>query len=178
MKIVKYLGLGLLILIVLLALVGFLLPSNYHVERSVSIKCKPADVFQYINNLKTWPDWTVWNTSNYADLKQEFHEPSSGAGASYSWTSTKAGSGTMKLVSADPEKGIAYELDFEHGKYPSKGVIKTEATRRHGLKVTWTNEGELGMNPIGRYFGLMMDDMLGADFQQGLENLKGKVEKK
>ena len=177
MKVLKYLGLGLLILIVLLALVGLLLPSTYHVERSISIKGKSADVFQYINNLKTWPDWTVWNAAKYPDLKQEFHEPSSGAGASYSWTSKQTGDGTMKLVSADPEKGIAYELDFEHGKYPSKGVIKTEAAG-DSVKVTWTNEGELGMNPIGRYFGLMMDSFLGPDFQKGLENLKEKVEKK
>jgi hypothetical protein len=37
---------------------------------------------------------------------------------------------------------------------------------------TWTNEGEMGGNPINRWFGLMMDRMVGPDFEAGLANLK------
>ena len=34
----------------------------------------------------------------------------------------------------------------------------------------------MGMNPMGRWMGLMMDGMVGADYDQGLANLKALVE--
>ena len=37
-------------------------------------------------------------------------------------------------------------------------------------------QGDLGSNPINRYFGLIMDRMMGPDFEEGLNTLKGKVE--
>jgi carbon monoxide dehydrogenase subunit G len=45
-----------------------------------------------------------------------------------------------------------------------------------GTQVTWTFETELGMNPIKRYFGLMLDRLLGADYEAGLTALKALVE--
>lgn len=37
---------------------------------------------------------------------------------------------------------------------------------------TWGFDTDLGMNPIARYFGLVMDSMLGADYEKGLAKLK------
>jgi hypothetical protein len=32
--------------------------------------------------------------------------------------------------------------------------------------------GDVGSNPVNRYFALFMDNMIGSDFEIGLENLK------
>ena len=40
-----------------------------------------------------------------------------------------------------------------------------------GTRATWANEGEVGY-PLGRYFGLFLDGMMGPDFERGLKNLK------
>jgi len=85
------------------------------------------------------------------------------------------GQGAIKLTHAEPDKRIFYDLDFEHGKYKSTGAIMLEAGGEN-TKVTWSNEGDLGANPINRYFGLMMDRMMGPDFEEGLNNLKRAVE--
>ena len=177
MKILKFILLGFVALVVVFLIVGFFLPGTYHVERSIVIKGKAADVYPYISNLKTWNDWTAWNEQRYTDLKQEFGTITSGTGASYSWTGKDSGEGTIKIVSADPEKGIAYDLDFAHGKYFSNGEIRLEPTG-DSVKVTWTNEGKLGLNPLDRYFGLFMDKLMAPDFEKGLANLKAKVETK
>lgn len=34
----------------------------------------------------------------------------------------------------------------------------------------------MGINPVNRYMSLMMDGMIGPDFELGLENLKTVVE--
>ena len=38
--------------------------------------------------------------------------------------------------------------------------------------------GETGMNPVAKYFILLMDYGIGADFEQSLANLKRKLEAK
>ena len=38
--------------------------------------------------------------------------------------------------------------------------------------MTWSNDGDLGNNPLMRWMGLAMDKMVGADFDAGLANLK------
>jgi len=40
------------------------------------------------------------------------------------------------------------------------------------VKATWGFHNDIGFNPIGRFFGLMMDGMLGPDYEDGLARLK------
>jgi hypothetical protein len=42
----------------------------------------------------------------------------------------------------------------------------------NGTKVAWSINGDGGMNPIFRWFGLFMDKLVGPDFEAGLKNLK------
>lgn len=46
-----------------------------------------------------------------------------------------------------------------------------------GVKVVWSDAGDLGMNPLSRWFGLFLDRMIGPDFEKGLSNLKRNLEK-
>ena len=57
----------------------------------------------------------------------------------------------------------------------SSGQLRLE-TAGAGTRVTWTNEGDMGANPVNRYFGLFMDRLVGPDFEGGLKNLKVLVE--
>ena len=43
-------------------------------------------------------------------------------------------------------------------------------------QVTWGFESELGLNPMSRWMGLMMDNWVGGDYERGLVNLKTLVE--
>src|SRR5690606_16939708 len=42
--------------------------------------------------------------------------------------------------------------------------------------VTWSMQADMGNNPIGRWMGLMMDSIVGADYETGLASLKKLVE--
>jgi hypothetical protein len=77
----------------------------------------------------------------------------------------------LMIDRTDDEKGVWYTLDFESGKYVSEGAITIEP-QGEAVKVTWHNGGHLGYNPVNRYFGLLMDKMMGPDFEKGLSNLK------
>ena len=175
MRILKSVLLALIAVLAVLVVIGFLLPASYHVERSVTMRAKPEDIFHHLHTLKTWPEWTAWNQQRFPDMKAGFSGPAAGAGATYDWDGKDVGRGCITLTAADPKKGVEYDLNFEDGAMLSKGSV-TMAPAGDDVKVTWINEGRLGSNPINRYFGLMMDRMMGPDFEKGLTNLKQKLE--
>lgn len=177
MKALKKVVLIVLLIPIALVIVSLFLPSTYRVERRVTMSARPAAVFPHINTLKQWPEWTAWTVAKYPDMKMSFTGPEVGVGASYSWEGQSTGRGTLKITRSEPERGIGYDLDFENGKYVSKGAITLEPSGE-SVSVTWSNEGDLGWNPVSRFFGLFMDKMMGPDFEEGLRNLQKKVEVK
>lgn len=174
-QIVKRALLGIAGVAALLLIIGFFLPGSYRVERTTTIKTKPEAIFPWLNNFKKWPDWTAWNVQRYPDMRITYQGPESGVGAVYLWEGKTSGQGTMKITKSEPGKGIGYDLDFEHGKYVSRGTITLEQTGDL-VTVRWVNEGDLGRNPVNRWFGLFMDGMMGPDFDKGLNNLRRKIE--
>ena len=171
MKILKRVLLAVVVLVVLFLLIGLFLPSRYRVERSVVVQAKPAAIYGQISNFKNWLQWTAWNQAKYPDMQVKFDGPGTGVGAGYSWEGKSTGQGSIKFTRVEPDKGIWYDLDFELGKYKSTGAITLEQAGDR-IKVTWSKEGDLGGNPVHRYFGLMMDRMIGPDFEEGLAKLK------
>src|ERR1041385_8564146 len=165
--------------IVLLALVvvSQFLPSTYRVERSVVIAAKPEGIFPWLNNLRKWPEWSAWNAAKDPTLGYAYEGAEEGVGAASRWDSKKFGEGSMKISEADPGKSLKFDLAFDHGKYLSKGTI-TLAAAGEGTKVTWAMDGTVSRNPLDRFFSLMMDSMVGKDFEEGLRNLQAKAEGK
>lgn len=175
-QILANVGITLLALVALVLLVGLFLPRTYLVERSIDIQAAPEAIYPDLASLRRWPEWTVWNRDLDPGLELNYGTPDTGVGAEYSWQGPKLGDGQLKLVRADPATGIAYELSFQKGSMRSEGVIALEKVAGV-VRVTWNNRGDLGKNPINRYFGLMMDKMVGPDFEKGLQNLKARAER-
>ncbi|MFI5164164.1 MAG: SRPBCC family protein [Bacteroidia bacterium] len=169
MKIVKGILITLIILVAIVATVGFLSPSYVHVERSLVINAPPQIVFEQINNLKNWKKWSPWYKKDTA-MKMEYNGIEAGAGASYKWSSKNknVGNGEMTITSSSRDT-ISTAMNFMENGIATAKFSLTKAG--NGTKVTWTMESDMGMNPIGRIFGLFMDKMVGPDFENGLTNL-------
>ncbi len=166
---------GLLVIIVLVALGGFLISPEVHVERSIVVNAPAEKVFNQLNSFPNWTAWSPWQEMD-PNMTHEYSGPESGVGHSDSWTSEvkNVGSGTQTIVKSEPTSYIESELDFgEQG--TGKGFFKLEP-EGEGTKVTWGMETDMGSNPIARYMGLMMDKWMGPVFDQGLNDLKAHVE--
>jgi hypothetical protein len=177
MKLFKKLLLGLLALIALLLVIAVFLPSKYHVARQIVIRARPDAIYPWVNNIRKWPEWTAWNKDRDPTLTFSYEGPPEGTGAVSKWDGKKTGNGMMTFTECSPASGVKYDLSFEHGKYKSVGGLSFEPSG-DATQVTWADDGDLGANPISRYFGLAMDHMIGPDFEAGLRNLKQKVESK
>ena len=174
-RLLSNLAVTLLAVVAVLLLVGLFLPRNYHVERRIEIRARAETVYPDLARLRRWPEWTVWNQEMDPAVRFTFESPDTGVGAAYEWTGPKLGEGRLRLTKAEPSSGVWYELDFDRRKYLSNGSITFEGTN-DVVRVTWLHEGSLGKNPVGRYVGLFMDKMLGADLEKGLARLKQRAE--
>ncbi len=166
---------ALVVLGVALLLGGFLLPSAFRVERSVVIKAPPEAVFAPIADLKRWKEWGVWQQRDPL-MELSYSASSTGVGATSSWRSKSQGNGGAKITQVDASKKFVFELSFEGFDRPSLGTYLLEPAEG-GTRVRWIMEGDVGANPISRWFAFFMDRLVGSDFEAGLANLKKNVEK-
>ncbi len=165
---------ALVVLVVVVCGVGFILPSDYSVERSVVIKAEPSAIFPYLNDLKRWPEWSPWTKEKYPKMETTYHGADSGVGAESKWTDPDNGNGRMVITKSDPENGIDYDLFFDE--FPkSMGTITLKPVDG-GVEISMTNAGDLGGGIISNYFVLMMGPMMGGEFEDGLAKLKAVVE--
>ena len=167
----KKILLSLLVVVVLLIVVGFFLPKISIVERTMLIKAKPEVVFGQINNLKNWEQWSPWHQLDKS-MKINYANITTGKGASYTWSSENdnVGSGTMRITQSSPNDSINMSVDFgDHGTSAAKFILTPDT---EGVTVKWIGSFDMGNNPLGRYFGLMMNKFVGGDYEKGLNNLR------
>ena len=163
------------VLVGVLLLGGLLMPSAYRVERTATIFAPPAKIYPLIASPRAWTTWTVWNQRE-PNMKTAFSGPESGKGAKWDWEG-KDGKGAMEFTDAEPDKSIRYRLTFVDMGMVSTGAL-TLAPEGDSTRLSWTNEGDVGKNPLFRWMVPFMDSMMGPDFQGGLANLKALAEKK
>ena len=170
-KILKYLGLA----VVLLIAIAYILPGQVHVKRATVIEAPPADVFKLVNGFENFNQWSPWYERDpEGDYKIE--GPASGVGARMTWASEKpdVGSGSQEIVEIVEDKLVRTKLDFgEMG--DANAFFEIEPNGEH-TRLVWGFDTELGLNPVSRYFGLMFDDWIGADYEHGLAKLKNLAE--
>ena len=171
MKTFKKIMMWALAIVLILILVAYVLPKIYKVERSVYIKARPDLIYDLTSNFKKWKLWEPWtkaidSTAVYVLIGKEGQ-----VGSIWKWDGKILGNGQMTATGFIPGQQFAYDLEFNKGKYRSKGKITIEKAG-DSCKVSWIDEGYLGYNPINRYFGLFMDKMLGPDFTKGMNKLK------
>ena len=170
MKWLKRIVIGLVAAVAVVAAIGFLLPDNYTVERSIVVNASPTEIHEYTGDLRRWPEWGPWQEGD-PTIQTTITTPT-GVGAHQRWTGD-SGTGELTLTASDPSKGVAYDLQFDE-QWQSVAEI-TYAADGDKTTVVWRMAGELGMNPVSRYFGAMMDVLVGPMFERGLARLKERV---
>ena len=166
---------GLVVAIIALVGAAYMLPQIVHVERTTVIDRPAASIFPYINSLRRANEWSPWLELD-PNLKLTFAGPEEGVGAKMSWTGNKSvGTGSQVITQSIPNRKVAVDLDF--GDQGGGKAALTLTTTEHGTRVVWSVDIDVGNNPIGRYMGLSLDKMIGADYERGLAKLKAVVER-
>lgn len=170
-------GLAVVAIAVILILAA-MKPSDFVVERSVTINRTPDRIAPLINDFHNWNEWSPWVKLD-PEMKTSFSGAPSGVGSIYEWDgNSKVGKGRMEIRSIQPAK-TTIKLDFLkpfEGHNTADFVLEPEGNS--ATRVTWVMYGPLTFIP-GKVMSVFtnMDSMIGDDFQRGLANLKATAEK-
>jgi uncharacterized protein YndB with AHSA1/START domain len=175
MKALKGLAIVLLALIAVLLAGGLLLSSRFEVTRTVQVTAPPEKIYPLVAAPRAWKQWSVWNRRDPA-MEISYSGPESGVGAVWAWKSKSEGDGRMSFTAAEPPQRVAFDLYFPDFGTTSRGDLRF-TPRAGGTEVRWTMHGDMGGNPLYRWFALFADGMVGQDFEAGLANLKQLAEK-
>jgi uncharacterized protein YndB with AHSA1/START domain len=179
MNIIKKILLGLFGIIVLALLIALFLPKKYAVEREITINQPKDSVFNYVKYLKNQDSFSVWSSKDPA-MKKTFTGTDGTVGAIAGWDSKdeNVGVGEQEIKKIVEGERIDYELRF---KVPVESTafafMSTEAISPNQTKVKWAFNGNMPY-PMNLMLPFMnMEQMLGKDLQDGLNNLKVVLEK-
>jgi uncharacterized protein YndB with AHSA1/START domain len=175
MRILKWVVGIVLLMAALLVVGGLLLSPTFSVQRSVIIDAPAPKIYALLASPRQWAQWSAWNRRD-PDMQIAYSGPESGAGAAWSWSSEGEGDGKMTFTAAEPDKRLAYALYFPDFGTTSTGELNLRAEGR-STRVSWSLDGDMGANPLWRWFALFMDRLVGKDFEEGLANLKSLAEK-
>jgi len=156
---------------------GFLLPDHYEVEEEIMVDAPFQDIYPFLSDLKKWQDWTVWSKKEDPSLVVRYEGSEIGQGAKQIWKGDKMGDGELMLTESNLGDGVYYVMKMNDGNVKMKGSIVFRPISPERTKVLWNVSGELGSNPLFRYFGILMKNMISNDLQKGLVNLKEIAEK-
>ncbi|HEY2627621.1 MAG TPA: SRPBCC family protein [Usitatibacter sp.] len=154
---------------------GLFAPSSFLVSRSTLINAPAKKVYDLVVEPRQWANWSEWNRRDPA-MKITYKGPPFGMGARWDWVSKTEGSGSMEFTRVEPDKVVEYSLLFPDYNMKSTGALRLEP-EGNATRITWTNTGDVGGNPLKHYMALMMDHLVGPDFEAGLRNLKALAEK-
>lgn len=173
----KRVFLTLIVLVIALVCISFLLPGKAEVSRNIAIDAPAEAIFPYVNSMQETEHWSPW-LSRDPETKLSYSGPDTGVGNMLSWSSEnpEVGTGTQTIIESVDNQSVKTALDFG-----AMGIAKATFTLQpdgSATKVTWGFVTDLGLNPMARWMGLMMDKWVGADYERGLQNLKTLVESK
>ncbi len=173
----KRISFGALLLFVVLVVIGYMLPTQVHVERSITVERPARVLFTIIDDYRYFKQWSPWLARD-PNAEYVISGPDTGVGARLSWTGEPhlVGSGWQEIIASKPYEQIDIRLDLD-----SQGSADTRFTFQPvggATRITWSFDSDLteGLDLfdgfLARYFGLLFDRWIGTEYEQGLANLK------
>lgn len=152
-------------------------PDTFTITRTQTMKAAADQVFPHIDNFHNWREWSPWEEID-PNLKRTYSGPESGNGATYAWDGNNdAGSGQMVITESTPPSKVLIKLTFTKPFQAENTATFTLEPEGDATKVSWSMSGaNQFMMKVMQVF-MSCDDMIGKDFDKGLNKLKALVEK-
>ncbi len=166
---------ALAVLVVVFIIIVAMRSADFLVSRSATIPARAAVVFEHVNDLHKFQDWSPWAKID-PQCKVTYDGPPAGTGASFAWAGNReVGEGRMTILESRPGELVRFRLEFLK---PFKATNTAEFDFKpagNQTEVTWSMYGQ--NNFMMKAFSLFMDGdkMVGPDFEKGLANLKTAV---
>ncbi len=171
----------LFLLVVIFAIVAYVIsqqPDEFRITRTRTLNAAPENIFQQVNNLRLWNAWSPWARLD-PNAVTTFEGPEAGVGAVMRWSGNKnVGQGSMTVVESSVPSLVKFKMEFLKPMKATNSAEFTFTAQGGQTEVSWSIYGH--NNFMRKIFDSLLncDKMVGVQFEKGLTNLQGLVEKK
>ena len=172
MKALKYILFIILILVIGVSIYIAVQPNSFEVTRSRTIEAPAQVIYNNVIDFKNWEAWSSW-VERDPETVITLSEQTEGVGGSYSWVDSN-GRGSMRTLETNPPNSITQELQFGDFE-PSQIQWTFEPLENGKTNVTWSMHSD-NVPFVFKATALTsggFDNMIGPDFDRGLEKLDG-----
>lgn len=175
MKVLKWIGIIIVVLIVLALTYSALQPNKMTLEESIVIEAPVSKVYDEVMSYDTWNQWATWNMKD-PNMEVEYSGTPGEVGYKSSWKSEnpEVGIGSQEIVELTPNESINVAMNFAGWDGTSYANWKFEEVE-NGTKVSWGFEGSETPFYLNWMNGIMQG-MVSIEYKASLKNLKERVE--
>ncbi len=173
MKILKYLGIGLLVIVALVLIIALFVPKDVVYEKSILINAPIETVWENTNSLADMDKWNPWDEKDPMMVK-DFSGIDGTIGAMQSWDSDvkEVGKGSQTITNIEAptlfETDLLFLTPYES---EAKAYVKL-AQEGDQTNVTWGFKSVMPYPLNITSLFINMESMMGEDWNKGLTKLK------
>jgi hypothetical protein len=165
------------IVAVLGVLIGVVLPSHGHVEKSVEVSHNIRHIYDVLQNYRRFNEWGAPRAMD-PKVRYTISGPASGPGAKINWESAERGlgNGAYEVAAGDPNAKIVWNIENQwKGENKHYTITLEPQTNQRLTKVRWAYDVDYGWDLAARYAGLYIHGDLPQNIQINLQNLQSLI---
>lgn len=158
-------------IILIVGFVGFFLPADYRVVRSIVIDASQDEIQKKMFRGDYLPNWMFIQNGRIDSFKGTLNEGRD-VGLSYDGITEK---GLLSLVEFSRQV-----VRFNVRPKPKVNQVHNEISfqsKVNGTEVAWVIEGHLNVGLLGPYLAFFANDIAGDNFEKSLQQLKDLIER-
>ncbi len=176
MKILKFIGFLVVLVVVIVLVAGAVMKKDFHFERKTTINAPKDRVWNNIVMFENHKKWSQWQQLD-PKMKTSISGMDGTVGAKMSWESEhkEVGKGSQTIKSIRDNERIDYDMDLGQGTKPTSYFKVTGDSVK--TDVAWGMDAHIGF-PFNAIAGIFMTDKaMNEMFDKGLSMLKETSEK-
>ncbi|MCH8618339.1 SRPBCC family protein [Undibacterium sp. TS12] len=152
-------------------------PGEFRIERSLSMRATPLQIFSLLNDFHEWEAWSPWEKADPA-VQRTYSGMAQGKGAIYAWKGNRdLGEGRMEILETRPCDYLRLQINFIKP-FAAQNTIEFRLEEKGDTTVL--SHAMFGpCNFMSKLMGVFfsMDNMVGTKFEEGLQSIKEIAEK-
>ncbi|MBJ7549544.1 hypothetical protein [Marinomonas ostreistagni] len=152
--------------------IGFFLPSDYKIERSIQVPNEQYDLLQErLYNPKAWSQWMYIESGNLI-LQDDADTLSSDVRYLIQYQDASTKQGELNIISVTSDS-IRFLVKPNQKTKPIPNVLNIHENANGEVQLDWVIEGELDAGFLGPYLALFANNIAGSNIEKSLSALAG-----
>ncbi|MEO7200098.1 MAG: hypothetical protein ABIY56_07775 [Dokdonella sp.] len=164
---------SLLIVFALVVLVGVMLPSHGHIERSVEVSNPVRQIYDSLNTFQRFREWSDLSRQDRG-ITMELSGPRSGEGAKVSWNSRnpEVGQGSLTIIDNKVDDEVKMALVNSYAGENKTYTLRLEpSANKRTTRIFMAYDVDYGWNLAWRYAGMYIHGKPDTTIQSSLSHL-------